>query len=136
MMKKHSKEEMEKRNVRFNRLIDGIINGTTNIPNNSLIMDSEMMPEIMTKKRLELLRLIEHHHPKSINELAGLAKRKKQAVDRDLKMLERFELVRMQKIGRIVLPRIRRKLVILGVEQGDKNYDAAVPTVSVVADKK
>jgi len=109
-----SEEYLEKKSRALNRLLRGVVNGSINIPDNAVIFtDHEVLAEIITKKRLELLRVINESKPQSVQELADLTKRKKQAVDRDLKILEKYELVELRKNGRKRIPVIIRPFVFL-----------------------
>jgi predicted transcriptional regulator len=73
------------------------------------------MIEVFTKKRLEMINKIK---PKSIQELATILQRKKQAVDRDIKILERFDIIELKKEGRNVIPIIKRKILVLPLVKG------------------
>ena len=94
-------------------LVNDIVSGEVDIPNNALVLEKDSMIEIFTKKRLELIELIKEVKPKSIQELALITKRKKQAVDRDLKLLERHEIIGLRKNGRCAIPFIRRKILVM-----------------------
>ena len=97
------------------RVIDeGILNETLDIPDNAIIS----LPEstgIFTKKRLELIEIIKQKHPRSVQELARMTRRAKQAVTRDLKILERFEIVKLEKKGRTSLPIVELEVVVLAI---------------------
>ena len=61
-------------------------------------------------------KYINKHKPNSIQELSNITGRKKQAVDRDIKILERYELISLKKIGRTKVPIPEKKLLIIGLE--------------------
>ena len=114
MMKKEmSRKERGKKAQEVKDLISGIVNETIHIPDNAIIGDADVLIEIFTKKRIELIRYINQFNPDSVQKLANLTHRKKQAVDRDLKILERSEILTMDKIGRKVIPKIERKVLIM-----------------------
>lgn len=114
MKSRLTKKNLEKKSKEIRNLIKGIVDGTIDIPNNSMIfLDSNDMIEIFTKRRMELIRLIDQFHPKSIQILADLTERKKQAVDRDLKILENHEIIQLEKNGRTVSPKIEKKFLVL-----------------------
>ena len=97
------------------RVIDkGILNETIDISDNAIITLPEST-SIFTKKRLELIEAIKSFRPQSVQELAKITKRAKQAVTRDLKILERFEIVRLEKKGRTSLPIVEREVVVLAI---------------------
>lgn len=64
--------------------------------------DTQAFRKALTPKRLELLRLIKKHQPKTLHHLAGLAGRDIKNVGQDLKILENLGLVstRKEKTGR------------------------------------
>ena len=116
MKNKLAKKSLEKKSKDIRNLIKGVVSGTIDVPNNAMIfLDSNALIEIFTKRRMELIRLIDQFNPRSIQTLANLTERKKQAVDRDLKILEHHELIRLEKKGRTVSPKIEKKFLIFGV---------------------
>ena len=64
-----------------------------------------------------------------MQELANLTNRKKQAVDRDLKILERHELIKLEKAGKTTIPKIEKKFLVLGLTEayslGNENINAS-----------
>jgi len=71
------------------------------LPENIVLsLSEEEITKMFTKKRLELIRVIKEKHPASIGALAKLVKRDPTAVERDLKILEGFEIVTLEKEGR------------------------------------
>jgi predicted transcriptional regulator len=121
------KEKMIKNEI---ALLRGIVNGTIDIPDNAVVIsDPEHYRTLMTPKRLELIRIIQRRHPKSVNELSRLSKRLKQAVTRDLKALEKYDIVSLTKAGRKVIPKVKRKVILfslhLGVTQGLEGHPSS-----------
>ena len=104
----------QKLKEKLTALVDGILDETIDIPNNAVIALPESS-SIFTKKRLELIDKIKSHHPKSVKELSKMTKRTKQAVTRDLKILERFEIVRLEKNGRNTIPLVERDVIVLTI---------------------
>lgn len=117
MKKKISTKELRNKAKSTKEIIRGIINETINLPDNAIIFDPEILMEIFTRKRLELIQYINSYKPQSILELAELTRRKKQAVFRDLKILERNELVKLVKKGKTVVPTVQRKMAILDLQK-------------------
>jgi len=95
-------------------LDEGIVNETSDLPDNAILALPESTT-IFTKKRLELIEAIKVHHPQSVQELAKITKRAKQAITRDLKILERFEIVKLEKKGRTSLPTVEREVIVLAI---------------------
>jgi len=113
MRNKIPKKELEKKSKALGELIDGIVKGTINIPNNSIVfLDSKTLIEVLTKRRAELLDYIKKYHPQSVQKLASLVHRKKQAVNRDLRILQSHELVKMEKKGRIATPTVEKVFIV------------------------
>ncbi|MFH1637356.1 MAG: hypothetical protein ABIB71_02950 [Candidatus Woesearchaeota archaeon] len=125
-------------------LIADMINGR--IPNNALIFpDANVLSEVFTKKRLELISLIESAKPRSIQMLADLSGRKKEAVHRDLKLLEGHEIVELSKTGRKVVPRIKKVAIYVPLKKTIKAtenkrnmifLESSERKVALVRDKK
>jgi predicted transcriptional regulator len=97
------------------KLIDDIVREKIDIPDNSVIVDSDVLLQLVTRKRLELLYFIDKHNPKSLQELADLTGRKKQAINRDLRILEQRELLTLEKKGRTKTPKVARKYLLVGI---------------------
>ena len=89
------------------------------------VMDKEELTTIITKKRLELLDIINRQHPNTVTELAMRVKREASAVDRDLKILERYSLIKLKRKGREVTPIILKKAIVLPLV-GPKSLKAAI----------
>ncbi len=77
------------------------------------VMEKEEITKFVTKKRLELLEVINIRHPTSVKELSALVTREVSAVDRDLKILERYGLVKLERKGREVTPKVAKKAIVL-----------------------
>jgi predicted transcriptional regulator len=113
MTYKISREEAQQKSKQLKYLIRGVVEGTIDIPNNSLVfLDAKTLIEVFTKRRAELLDYIQQYHPQSVQKLASIAKRKKQAVNRDLRMLESHKLVTLERKGRTATPRINHTYII------------------------
>ncbi len=113
-LSQQKKNELEQR---YDALLHGFIRGTVNLPDDAVVvLDPVLYAKLFTQKRLELLNYINTYHPASIQELADSVKRKKQAVDRDLKVLERYELVGLIKTGRVAQPIVKKQLVLFNLQ--------------------
>ncbi len=110
MNKKKLKEELS-------AIFNNILNKTIDFPDNTLI-SLPSSTSLFTKKRLELIEQIKSKNPQSVQELAKITKRAKQAVTRDLKILERFGIIRLEKKGRTAIPIVERQIVILSIPYG------------------
>lgn len=105
--------------------VRGVIDGTIKAPDKAVIfhITDDKMFETITRKRLELIKVIKKRTPKSIVELAGLVNRTKQAVDRDLKILEKNALISLEKKGKTVTPVVEKEAVIFSFS-GAKQIEA------------
>jgi len=76
-------------------------------------LSDEEMTQLFTKKRLELVRVIQKSKPSNISALSELVGRRISAVMRDLELLEKFMIVKLEKKGKNVKPRVIKSLLIL-----------------------
>lgn len=124
---KISEKELKRKSESLKNLIDNIIDDKIKLPKNALVTDSESTLSIMTKKRLELINAINLYQPNSVQELADITNRPKQSVDRDLKILERFEVVRLEKEGRTVFPIVIRDIIVLSLGDSKPKKKESLP---------
>jgi predicted transcriptional regulator len=104
----------KERMLQVNDLIEDIVSDKIDLPENALIfLDAETMLKVITPRRLELIKLVEQNKTATVNQLANLSKRHKQAVVRDLKLLERLEIIEQRKEGRNVFTSLKRKMLLL-----------------------
>lgn len=68
---------------------------------------------MFTKKRLELIRLIQKKKPKNATKLSELTGRQLSAVMRNLELLEKFRIVELEKKGKNIVPIVTKELLIL-----------------------
>ncbi len=78
-----------------------------------LSLSDEDMTHAFTKKRLELVRLVQSKKPKNATELSRLAGRRLSAVIRDLELLEGLHMVELHKKGKNVVPTVTKEIIIL-----------------------
>jgi len=76
--------------------------------------------EALTKKRLELIRSIMQEKPLSIRQLAFLVDRDVKNVWADLRVLERYGLIKFKIEGRVKRPCIKKQIIIMTVNCGDE----------------
>lgn len=72
----------------------------------AILVTPEVFPKIFTQKRLELLMELKRKHAKTVSELAERLHRPFEVVHRDLKLLEHYELVKLTKMRRVVIPEL------------------------------
>ena len=68
---------------------------------------------LLSPKRLELLKVIKEHKPRSIKELAEMVKRDVRNVHRDLVILEAVGLVELEKRGKEVRPVVDYEEIVI-----------------------
>ena len=78
-----------------------------------LSLSDEEVTQVFTKKRLELVRLIQGKKPKNATQLAKLSDRRLSAVIRDLELLKKFHIVDLQKKGKALVPTVTKEILIL-----------------------
>jgi predicted transcriptional regulator len=104
------------KSMQIEKLVDDMIDDK--IPNNSEIyLDLVTLSEVFTKKRMEMIKKIDETSPQSIQELSDKLKRKKQAVHRDLKLLEGHGIIEFTKKGKNVIPIISKELIYIPLKQ-------------------
>jgi len=74
-----------------------------------LSLSDDEMTQVFTKKRLELIRLIQNKKPKNATKLS----RQLSAVLRDLELLEKVHIVELQKKGKNIVPNVTKEILIL-----------------------
>jgi len=77
------------------------------------VLTDHELHRVFTRERLRILRTLRDGAFESVTELSEKLGRDKAAVDRDLKLLEEYGLVRMEKQGRRVRPTIGKEGVYL-----------------------
>ena len=120
MKQKTPKKTIEKRIRAAKAVINGIIDDKLSLPGNVLVTDDSCY-SIMTKKRSELVRTINQHNPSSMQELANIVKRTKQAVYRDLKMLKNYGIIELKKIKKNVKPIVKCAIVVVNLLEPKNN---------------
>jgi len=78
-------------------------------------LSDKKLSKIFTPKRLELLNIILQKNPRNISELSRQTKRKIENVYRDLKQLEKYGLITLEKHGRDTEPQVRRAAIVLAL---------------------
>ncbi|MBI4044638.1 MAG: hypothetical protein HY392_02935 [Candidatus Diapherotrites archaeon] len=78
-----------------------------------LSLSDDEITRVFTKKRLELVRLIQAKKPKNATKLSELTGRQLSAVLRDLKLLEKFRIIELEKKGKNILPKVTKEILIL-----------------------
>ncbi|HDQ60007.1 MAG TPA: hypothetical protein ENN30_02330 [Candidatus Woesearchaeota archaeon] len=82
-----------------------------------LYLEREMRNlDIFTEKRMEVLKIVRHEHPKSIRKLAEHLDRDIKNVFEDLMLLKKARLIEFVKEGRCKRPVVRKKIIVIRLE--------------------
>jgi len=121
VVKETHEEKIQRIKQETRDFVDDILEERISVPNRTTIIDVGLIKNVFTIKRIQLMQLIQRHNPKSIQELADIADRQKQAVHRDLKILETFEVVDLKKQGRNVIPGVNYDFIMIPIKNSFKN---------------
>ena len=135
MKKKISRKKLKEKIESTKRLVDDIINERIDIPNNALVVDFDATLNIFTKKRIELIDSINMHAPTSIQELADISNRTKQAVNRDLKLLEQLDVIKRERHGKFTTPIVKKEIVVLNLRNPLHKEEEVIVTDAHVSKK-
>ena len=109
-----------KKGIQMDTILDDMIKGK--VPEGATIyLDQRALIQVFTKKRLELIESIEAVRPTSIQQLVIKLKRKKQAVYRDLKLLEGHDIIKLHKQGRKVIPEVIKTAIYFPIKRQKLN---------------
>ena len=78
-----------------------------------VLLDEETERKVLTPQRLRLLKTLRRREVGSISELAEILKRPIESVSRDLKLLETYGFVRLERNGRNKRPRVTKELIAI-----------------------
>lgn len=119
---------MEKKHItdrKFNaikQILDAEINGEIDLPSKTAIfaLTDDELTSLITKKRLELIKTIDKKNPKSIQQLADYVNRKLPAVDRDIKLLVKYDIIKTIRTKKGVQPILTKEILILPLAEPKK----------------
>jgi predicted transcriptional regulator len=105
---------MKKIEKKWDRIIEIIENTKGSDFEGTLIVPlEEWNPSILSRKRIELLRVLKERNVKSEDDLAKILKRKRPNVVNDLKLLEHYGLLKRVRVGKRVIPKIEKTEIII-----------------------
>ena len=78
-----------------------------------LPLSKEELTQLFTKRRIELIEILKKEGSMTMSEIARLLKRELSAVERDMKALEKFGVVLLEKKGRKVTCTVEKELLVL-----------------------
>jgi len=84
------------------------------MPDNMIFAkDYATLHKILTEKRLELIDAIKEHPKENIDSLSKILKRKREAISRDLRILQSMGIVNMKTIGKNRIPFIQKQYIVV-----------------------
>ncbi len=84
------------------------------MPDNMIFAkDYATLHKILTEKRLELIDAIKEHPKENIDSLSKILKRKREAISRDLRILQSIGIINMRTIGKNRIPYIQKQYIIV-----------------------
>jgi len=84
------------------------------MPDNMIFAkDYATLHKILTEKRLELIDAIKEHPKENIDSLSKILKRKREAISRDLRILQSMGIVKMKTIGKNRIPFIQKQYIVV-----------------------
>ncbi len=96
--------------------IKDVVDEKIQVPDHThLFFDTGLALKMLTKRRIQLLKYLEKEDPDTLQELAMLTKRKKQAINRDLRALEAHNIVKLERNGRTAKPRLQKKFIVVAL---------------------
>ena len=122
------KNIMERKFDAIKNLLDAEIKGEIDLPSKAIIFaltDSEIT-SLITKKRLELIRTIDKKRPQTIQQLANYTHRKLPAVDRDIKLLIKHDIVKTKRTKKGMQPILNKDIIILPLTEPKRLMEIAV----------
>lgn len=123
----NEKNLMDKKFSAIKTILDAEIKGEIDLPKNTVIftLSDEEITSLITKKRLELIKIIDKKKPKTIQQLANLVNRKLPAVDRDIKLLVKHDIIKTQRIKNGVQPILAKGILILPLTEPKRLLEMA-----------
>ena len=106
---------MDKIDKMFSKMIDYAIDNPDSAPSRMLIISlgKSGIGTIFTPARSEILRTILQKKPNTVGELVRELKRPKEAVSRDLKILENYGLLSFSRTGRQKMPHVEKDIIAM-----------------------
>jgi len=84
------------------------------MPDNMIFAkDYATLHKILTEKRLELIDAIKEHPKENIDSLSKILKRKREAISRDLRILQSMGIVNIKTIGKNRIPFIQKQYIVV-----------------------
>lgn len=122
------KNAMDRKFDAIKNLLDAEIKGEIDLPSKAVIFaltDSELT-SLITKKRLELIRIVDKKKPQTIQQLANYTHRKLPAVDRDIKLLMKHDIIKTKRTKKGMQPILNKGIIIIPLTEPKRLMEIAV----------
>src|SRR3989338_1303038 len=109
-------------------LLDAEIKGEIDLPSKAVIfaLTDKELSSLITKKRLELIRAIDKKRPQTIQQLADYTHRKLPAVDRDIKLLMKHDIIITKRTKKGMQPILNKGIIILPLTEPKRLVEMTV----------
>ena len=106
---------MDKIDKMMSRMIDYAVENPGDAPSRMFVINfgKSGMSTLFTPARSEILRTIIQKKPHTVGELVKELKRPKEAVSRDLRVLENYGLLSFSKTGRQKTPKVEKDIITM-----------------------
>lgn len=106
---------MDKIDKMMGKMIDYALDKSEGAPSRMLLISfgKRGMSKVFTPARSELLKTIIQKRPHTVGELVKMLKRPKEAVSRDLKVLEAYGIVSFSRTGRQKMPKVEKDIIAM-----------------------
>ena len=122
------KNIMDRKFDAIKNLIDAEIKGEIDLPSKAIVfaLTDKELTSLITKKRLELIRTVDKKRPQTIQQLANYTHRKLPAVDRDIKLLMKHDIIKTKRTKKGVQPILNKGIIILPLTEPKRLMEIAV----------
>ena len=121
------KNIMDRKFDAIKNLLEREINGEIDLPGKAIVFaltDNELT-SLITKKRLELVRVIDKKRPQTLQQLANYTHRKLPAVDRDIKLLVKYDIIKTKRNKKGVQPILNKGIIIMTLTEPKRLIEMA-----------
>ncbi|MBI2655616.1 hypothetical protein HYX06_04305 [Candidatus Woesearchaeota archaeon] len=122
------KNIMDRKFDAVKNLLDAEIKGEIDLHSKAVVFtltDNELT-SLITKKRLELIRTIDKKRPQTLQQLANYTHRRLPAVDRDIKLLMKHDIIKTKRTKKGMQPILNKGVIILPLTEPKRLMEIAV----------
>ncbi len=112
-MKEISQKQKQELIKKSDEILDRIFENPDSVPDHTIVMSAESYSSLLSKKKIALLSYLKKYHPDSLGAIAKGTKRKKQAINRDIRDLEAVGIIKLKKNGRKKIPEIIKNMIVV-----------------------